>query len=154
MEKHAANLKKALWGVALVPALAVCAAAAPAAAQTQPLPSYATAGDATIQGVVRSIDGRYNITVRDVNGYIDRVALHDGTIINPTGLTLAPGQTVTILGRPNGSTFDANEIDTPYVAYGYGYPAYPYPYAPYGFYPHVALGFGFYGGGFAFHGRY
>ena len=40
--------------------------------------------------------------------------LHDGTIINPTGLTLAPGMIVGIDGFNSGRVFDANEIDTPY----------------------------------------
>ncbi len=39
--------------------------------------------------------------------------LHQGTIINPTGLTLEPGMNVTIDGYADGSNFDAMEIDTP-----------------------------------------
>jgi small nuclear ribonucleoprotein (snRNP)-like protein len=154
------NLKKALTGALLLPALALAATTLPAAAQTQPaqnesaqtspVPSYAQPGDTTIRGVVRSVDGKYNITVRDANGYVDNVTLHDGTVINPTGLTLAPGESVTIEGQPSGGTFTANEIDTPYLAYGpYGYPAYPYAY---GAYPAVAFGFGF--RHFGFGGRF
>jgi len=145
------NLKKALTGALLLPVLALAATTLPAAAQTQPVPSYAQPGDTTIHGVVRSVDGKYNITVRDANGYVDNVTLHDGTVINPTGLTLAPGESVTIDGQPSGGTFVANEIDTPYLAYGpYGYPAYPYP--VYGAYPAVAVGFGF--RHFGFGGRF
>lgn len=142
-----ANLTKALTGALLLPVLALAATSLPAAAQTQPVPSYAQPGDTTIHGVVRSVDGKYTITVRDANGYVDNVTLHDGTVINPTGLTLAPGESVTIAGQANGGTFMANEIDTPYLAYGpYGYPAYPYP--AYGYYPAVAFGFGFHRFGF------
>jgi len=132
------NLKKALTGALLLPVLALAATTLPAAAQTQPVPSYAQPGDTTIRGTIRSVDGKYTITVRDANGYVDNVTLHDGTIINPTGLTLAPGESVTIDGQPNGGTFVANEIDTPYQAYGYPYPGYGY-----GYYPTVGFGFGY-----------
>lgn len=77
------------------------------------LPSYATAEE-TIHGRIRSIDGQYRITVRDVKGYLDHVALHRGTLINPPGLALAPRMDVTILGYNAGAVFMANEIDTPY----------------------------------------
>jgi hypothetical protein len=94
------------------------------------VPSYAQNGGDTIRGTVASIDGKYDISVRDDRGYIDNVSLHDGTVINPTGLTLAPGEVVTIEGRPAGATFVADEIDTPYTnVYAYPYPAYPV--APY-----------------------
>jgi len=148
-----ASFKKALASALGVPALAL-AAVVPAAAQSpQNLPSYAVPGDTSIHGVVRSVDDQYHITVRDANGYVDHVTLHDGTIINPRGLKLSPGQSVTILGQPSGSTFAANEIDTPYSRYGYAYPAYypypVYPYPAYGYYP--AFGFGFRTPGFGFH---
>ncbi|MEA2690498.1 MAG: hypothetical protein QOJ39_3061 [Candidatus Eremiobacteraeota bacterium] len=40
------------------------------------------------------------------------VTLHDGTVINPTGTNLTPGQRVRIIGTRNGDgTFSANEID-------------------------------------------
>ena len=61
--------------------------------------------------------------VRDVRGYVDNVTLHQGTIINPTGLTLAPGMVVSILGYNAGPFFAANEVDTPYT-YTYGVPYY------------------------------
>ena len=78
--------------------------------------------------------------VRDKRGFVDRVQLRDGTVINPTGLRLAVGMTVTIHGRSQSSFFAAYEIDTPYhtsPAYAYSaypvYPAYPlYPYSYYG----------------------
>ncbi len=58
------------------------------------------------------------MTVRDEQGHLDRVVLHEGTIINPTGLTLADGMVVSILGYNAGPYFAANEIDTPYSMYG------------------------------------
>lgn len=107
--------------IGLLSATALTCAIAPLAAGAQ-VPSYAQPGGETISGVITSINGKYNISVRDNRGYIDNVSLHDGTIINPRGLTLAPGESVTIAGVPQGRTFVANEIDTPYVAYPYGYP--------------------------------
>src|SRR5271156_114872 len=106
----------------------------------QSSPPYATA-EQTIHGRITSIDGMFGITVRDENGYLDKVELHHGTIINPTGLTLAAGMSVTIIGYNAGSVFDANEIDTPYTyagplpapAYygpGWWYPGFPYGYGP------------------------
>ncbi|MGH7716781.1 MAG: hypothetical protein ACREML_12385, partial [Vulcanimicrobiaceae bacterium] len=115
----------------------------------QPLPSYAKPGYATteqtIKGRVTVINGTY-MEIADTNGYIDRVELHQGTIINPTGIRLEPGMTVTIMGHAAGTRFLANEIDTPYHYSAYApYPYYPYPY--YG--PPLYLGFGF---GFHHHG--
>ncbi len=103
-------------------------AAAPIAAFAQDVPSYAQTedqapGDQQLRGRVTNFDGGYNLTVRDERGYIDNVALHPGTIINPTGLTLAPGMTVSILGYNEGDAFAANEIDTPYD-YSSGVPYY------------------------------
>jgi hypothetical protein len=143
------------------------------AAVAAPPPSYATP-DETITGRISAISGTYNLSVRDDRGFIDSVTLHDGTVINPTGLRLSPGQTVTIHGFTRGGTFVANEVDTPYqddggVAYGYGdgypygayygypyggyygYPYYGYGY-PYGFGFGVGIGFGF--GVFGGYGRY
>jgi hypothetical protein len=88
--------------------------AAPLAASAQDVPSYAADADQQIHGRIANFDGGYNLQVRDANGYVDNVQLHDGTIINPTGLTLAPGMVVSIDGFNSGSFFDANEIDTPY----------------------------------------
>jgi hypothetical protein len=134
---------------------------APVAARAQDLPSYAHPAPAPtpaqdqpsyahpvpvdheqrIHGRIASIDGTFHIRVRDDRGYIDSVELHQGTIINPTGLTLATGMSVTVSGYPTGSVFRANEIDTPYnyagpvpvpVYYGPGwwYPGYGYGYGP------------------------
>ena len=146
-------------------------AAMPLAVKAQDIPSYAT-HEETIKGTIVSIDGQFGLTVRDEHGLLDKVTLHQGTIINPTGLTLAPGQSVTILGKAAGSSFAANEIDTPYdvadagagaapyynyaAPYDAGYPyAYGYGAGPY--YNNSALAFGvgvggyypgFYGGGY------
>ena len=140
--------------IASAAAAALLLGAAPVAALAQtaaPAPSYARSGGDTIKGTIASIDGKYTISVRDDRGFIDNVTLHDGTIINPTGLRLAPGQSVTIAGNPAGHTFDADEIDTPYVIYGA-----PYAYYPYYPYPAYALGFRFGGPrfGFGYRGRF
>jgi hypothetical protein len=128
-------------------------------AVAQPAPSYAAGNtDETIRGTVTAVNGPFNISVRDARGFIDNVSLHQGTIINPTGLSLAPGQSVTIMGTNEGSAFAANEIDTPYstLAAVPVYPVYPgyfgYPY-PYGYGPayHVGIRFGR-GFGFGFRG--
>jgi hypothetical protein len=118
---------------------------APLAAAAQDVPSYAQpttiSTDETIHGRIRSVDGAFNISVDDDRGFVDSVELHQGTIINPTGLTLSAGMSVTILGTNGGSTFEANEIDTPYsysgplptpVYYGPGYwaPGFAYGYGP------------------------
>jgi hypothetical protein len=75
--------------------------ALPIAAQAQSVPSYATpqySTDLNIAGRITSFDGGYELRVRDERGYIDNVRLRPGTVINPTGLSLAPGMVVNILG--------------------------------------------------------
>jgi hypothetical protein len=136
----------------------------PAGAQAQALPSYASGApqslDENIHGRIVAFDGAYALSVRDEKGYIDNIQLHQGTIINPTGLTLASGMTVSVLGYNAGSYFSANEIDTPYHFYG----AVPY-YAghPWNYYgPSISLSFFFgspgwwhgnaFGGGFRYVG--
>ena len=136
--------------------------AAPFVAEAQP--SYgagqAYGGDAQIHGRILSFDGAYALRVRDEKGYVDNVRLHQGTIINPTGLTLAPGMVVSIIGYNAGSYFAANEVDTPYT-YQAGYPYYAgRPWSYYG--PGVSLGFFFgnpgwwhgaqFGGAYRFYG--
>ena len=130
------NFKKHLLGATLAAALIT-----PAVASAQSYPSYAAAGASQqIQGTIAAIDGTWNISVNDANGYTDNVALHQGTIINPTGLTLEPGMSVTIDGYADGSSFDAMEIDTPYQYSG------PAPvavyYGPSVVYPGYAVGWG------------
>ena len=106
---------------------------APAAAFAQDgMPSYATHEGETIKGTIKSFDGAYTMYVRDVRGYVDNISLHQGTIINPTGIRLEAGYPVTITGHPSGNTFVADEIDTPFHPvhnYAYPYPLYAYPYA-------------------------
>lgn len=118
----------------------VVAPALPVAAQN--LPSYAqpAGGDETIQGQIVSVDGPFNIKVRDVRGFIDNVQLEHGTIINPLGLALAPGIDVTIVGFNAGSFFQANEIDAP-VSYD-GAPPPPVYYGPGWWYPGFGYGYG------------
>ena len=141
---------------AAVPAVAFAQADAPPPAQTPPAPppSYARP-DEGIHGRIESFDGAYSLQVRDDRGYMDNVQLRPGTVINPTGVRLAPGMAVTIHGTNGGSAFVASEIDTPYNTYGpidvgpypvyaYPYPAYPYPAYPYPVcaYPYPAFSFG------------
>jgi len=140
---------------AAVPAGAFAQAAAPAPADAPPPapPSYARPDDG-IHGRVVSFDGAYGLQVRDDRGYIDNVRLHPGTVINPTGVRLAPGMSVTIHGTNGGSAFIASEIDTPYGVYGpidaspypisaypYPYPVYAYPYPPFSVGIHIGPGF-------------
>jgi hypothetical protein len=126
--------------------------AAPIATMAQDLPSYAQGSDdAQIRGRIASFDGAYALSVRDDQGYLDNVQLHEGTIINPTGLTLAPGMVVSILGYNQGPYFSANEIDTPYT-YDGGVPYYAgHPWDYYG--PSFGLTF-FFGNPGWWHGNY
>jgi hypothetical protein len=125
----------------------------PLAAQAQDIPSYAqpaaVSDDEQINGRIVSFDGGYDLQVRDQRGYVDEVHLHQGTIINPTGLTLAQGMVVSIDGYNAGPYFAANEIDTPYTFY-YGVPYYDgYPWNHWG--ASISLGF-FFGHGGWWHG--
>lgn len=122
-------------------AIAAAALITPAIAFAQEAPSYADGGaNQQIHGTIYSINGTWNISVADANGYKDSVELQQGTIINPTGLTLEPGMNVTIDGFPNGSTFDAIEIDTPYQYQGP--PPVAVYYGPGAWYPGYAFGYG------------
>jgi hypothetical protein len=139
-------------------AAALAVVFAPLAARAQDdLPSYARSAtvstDETIHGRIRSVDGAFTLAVDDDRGFVDNVLLHQGTIINPTGLSLTPGMSVTILGFNAGDTFDANEIDTPYTYDGppptpvyYG-PGYWCPGFAYGYGPSFSLGIVIGGGG-------
>src|ERR1700680_3659613 len=121
-------------------ALASVALISPLTANAQDQPSYArpaAGSDNSIKGRIQSIDGAYHLTVLDARGSVDSVQLHQGTIINPTGLSLATGMSVTITGYGAGSSFNANEIDTPYTYDGPTVYYDPYPAFGYGF------GFGF-----------
>ena len=128
----------------LAATLAFAGLAFPPSASAQDVPSYANpsyaSSDETIHGRILSIDGTFDIRVTDDRGFVDSVHLHQGTIINPTGLTLAPGMSVTITGYNAGQSFEANEIDAPYA---YDGPA-PVPqyYGPGWWYPGYAYGYG------------
>jgi hypothetical protein len=128
--------------------------AQPAGVQVaQDVPSYAEAPpqDEQVRGRIISFDGAYSLQVKDERGFIDQVQLHQGTIINPTGLTLQPGMTVSILGFNSGSFLAANEIDTPYT-FDAGVPYYAgHPWDYYG--PTISLGF-FFGDLGWWHGDY
>jgi hypothetical protein len=129
------RLLAALLGIAAasVP-LAAFAQEVPATAAAPNAPSYARRpanGEDMITGKISSFQGKYDIQVRDDRGFIDKVEMHQGTVINPTGLALQPGMSVTILGYNRGRVLAANEIDAPYppyVAYGYPLVAVPYHY--------------------------
>jgi len=128
----------------LAAGLAIIGLVSPLAANAQDLPSYARPGvgsnDQTIRGRIQSIDGTFHLTLLDERGFVDSVQLHQGTIVNPTGLTLAAGMSVTITGYNSGSSFDANEIDTSYT-YDGSYPA-PVYYGPGWWYPGYGYGYG------------
>jgi hypothetical protein len=123
-------------------AVAAVALITPSLASAQAAPMYASSdAGQQIQGTIAGINGTWNLTVADADGNNDSIELHQGTIINPTGLTLEPGMNVTIDGYADGSNFDATEIDTPYqyqgpapvaVYYGRGswYPGYAYGWGP------------------------
>jgi len=131
-------IRRFLVAGALLGTLSV--AARPAAAQNMPSYAQPPGGDETIQGQIVSVDDAYRISVRDTRGFIDRVQLRQGTIINPLGLALAPGMDVTIVGFNAGAYFQANEIDTPYSYQGDLPP--PVYYGPGWWYPGFAYGYG------------
>jgi hypothetical protein len=137
---------------AIAVALTAGVVALPVGARAQGAPSYgrpaAPSGDETIHGRIESIEGSFAIVVRDDRGFLDAVALHQGTIINPRGLRLAPGMSVTIIGFNAGASFSAVEIDAPYASDEYGatnYDAYGYGY-DYGLASAIDLGLGIVGG--------
>jgi hypothetical protein len=146
-------LRDALTPKRVVAFAALLSIALPAAAGAQTPPSYGTvpsygtpsqtpgyAYHEKIQGTLIGFDGQYIVYMRDGRGYDDHITLHQGTIINPTGIRLVEGMQVTMYGQANGPTFDAYRVDVSPPRY-YGYPpAYGYPYYGGGGYP------GYYGG--------
>jgi hypothetical protein len=146
---------------AAVTAAMALSLAAPALAQS--LPSYASpdAGQAAaprpsyahdeekISGRISAIPGKYDLEVHDSRGFIDRIRLHDGTVINPTGLRLATGMSVVVYGVNRGTAFEANEIDSPYTISGGYYGPYPgyYAYGPF-YRPYFDFGIGIGIGGY------
>ena len=95
-----------------VSALIIAALALPAPLRANPIAATAQ-GAQTFNAVVSSIDGKYGLIVREIGGALERVTLHKGTIINPTGFQLKTGVLVTIVGHADGATFDADRIDAP-----------------------------------------
>jgi hypothetical protein len=142
----------------LAPALAIIGLVFPLAAHAQDLPSYARpslgSNDQVIRGRIESINETFHLTVLDERGFVDSVQLHQGTIVNPTGLTLVPGMSVTITGYNSGSSFAANEIDAldtysgSYPASVYYGPGWWYPGFGYGYGPTFSLGLVFGNGGY------
>ncbi|HEY4441553.1 MAG TPA: hypothetical protein VGN14_13935 [Candidatus Elarobacter sp.] len=138
--------------IVLAAALAAGGGALPRVAGAQDLPSYARPApsqDETITGRIQSVDDAFHLTIRDDRGFVDNVQLRHGTIINPRGLTLEAGMSVTVIGHNAGQYFDATEIDTPYSYSGeapsptyYG-PGWWYPGFDYGFGPAFGLGLGY-----------
>jgi hypothetical protein len=115
-----------LRGFAFASVLALLAPIAALAQDDQPPPAEDSASasaapdDQTIEirGRVSAFDGVDTLVVRDEQGYLVTVSLHEGTVVNPAGLTLAPGMIVSVVGYNAGSSVGANEIDTPYAIYG------------------------------------
>jgi hypothetical protein len=134
-----ARIFAALLSIAVISAPLTAFAQQDSQPNAQSAPSYARPGAAngeeTIRGRINQFDGKYRMEVRDDRGFVDNVELHQGTVINPTGLSLQPGMAVTIMGYNRGHAFAANQIDTPYQSYG---PGRVYPYPPYS----VGIGFG------------
>jgi hypothetical protein len=108
---------QAMRGAVAASAVAVCGFVGPVMAQTAPsfaqAPSFGQAlGNETLDGiVVRFVPGSYELGLRDDQGYLDAVRLHEKTIMFPIGLRLRPGMRVRILGFNGGNAFTANEID-------------------------------------------
>jgi hypothetical protein len=93
-------------------ALIIAELALPTALRADPVTASAP-GAQTLNAVISSFEGKYGLIVREIGGSLDRVTLHKGTIINPTGFSLKTGVLVTIVGHADGATFDADRIDAP-----------------------------------------
>jgi hypothetical protein len=124
----------------------------------QPPPSYGN--QQAIKGTISGFDGQWVVYMHDEKGYTDHITLHQGTIINPTGIKLLEGMQVTVYGYADGPTFQANAVNVAYspyspyygsngepaygydqgYGYGYGYPAYGYPGYGYGAWPWFGVG--------------
>ena len=117
-------------------------------------PSFAAASGPThtqVKGTIASISSKFDFEVQQKNGGYVPVHMHQGTIINPTGLTLQSGMQVTVLGISRGNAIAANEVNTPYHYTQQQYaPAPLYPYGAYnGFGPGI-YGAPIYGYGFPY----
>src|SRR5580698_2264241 len=85
----------------------------PGTALAQNVPSYGApaARQEMVRGTVTGFNGAYVVYMRDERGYNDNVTMHQGTIINPTGIRLVEGMRVSIWGYADGPTFDAYQIE-------------------------------------------
>lgn len=127
--------------------------------ETQP-PSYAQpaqqyANHPGITGTISGFDGQWVVYMHDDKGYTDHITLHQGTIINPTGIRLNEGMKVTVYGNADGPTFQANRIDVAYSPYSpyygsNGQPAYGAGGDFYGYGGDTGYGYG--GGGYGYGG--
>jgi hypothetical protein len=106
--------------ILIVGIAAVVASLGPAAAKAQSLPPYAQPAPASAQPPPPYASGQAQLTGRvawfqPFHLQLNKgphIYLHQGTVINPTGLTLEPGMPVQVYGHisPDG-TFQADEID-------------------------------------------
>lgn len=109
-------MKRPFLGIAL--ALGVLALAAPVVAQADPIyadqPTYVMqqgaplVGAHELRGTVTYFNA-FTMTVR-ANGHEVPIHLHQGTIINPRGLTLQPGMYIRIFGFWANGNFQADRI--------------------------------------------
>jgi hypothetical protein len=83
--------------------------ASPLAGLSQPMPGpqsgMAMQDPNHVRGRVDSFDGHYRLVVHG-----NRIRLHQGTVIHPTGATITPGQFVIVRGHWTGHHFDADEV--------------------------------------------
>jgi hypothetical protein len=94
--------------VAIAAALAV-APLAGGAQQAPPEPSQ------RIAGTIADFHGKYVVVVRTAAGSLSTVVLHQGTIINPTGLRLERGMPVLLSGHAERGAFAVAQVDTPFA---------------------------------------
>jgi hypothetical protein len=88
---------------------AIASTAAPAAAQYAPYAYGPYQRQNVVNGIVTYFY-QFNMTIQAPSGAIIPVQLHQGTIINPLGLSLAPGMPVTVRGYWANGAFFANRI--------------------------------------------
>ncbi|MEA2784846.1 MAG: hypothetical protein QOF71_950 [Candidatus Eremiobacteraeota bacterium] len=88
--------------------------AATAIALALAVPSLASAEpQRLVAGTVVDFHGKYGLVVRDAQGALASVTLHQGTVIKPEGLRLERGMKVIITGLPAAQTFAAAQILAP-----------------------------------------
>jgi hypothetical protein len=105
--------KLAMRAAAVALAISGCGFTQQVAAQTAPSFGQPLGKEGLDGIVVRYARGTYDLGLRDDNGFLDNVRLHDRTIIFPIGVTLLLGMRVHIVGFNQGTAFTANEIDLP-----------------------------------------